>query len=381
MKRHIMLIYRQMIPSIQLCGHSQLEYLAQTGEVEYRACRTMELDDEKLNWADIVLLGRLDDGYERQLTEKLHRAGKYLIYILDDDLLNIPQTISSAAYYGRKDIQQNIQAIIQMSDALISPSPIILKKYLQPGQKPIRVEEPALGISDWKAHDADEPVKLGFAGSIDRTADVELLLQKVLKRIHREYGEKVSIQFFGAHPSFAEEIHAQCIPFCARYEDYLDSFQKLQWDIGLAPMPDAGFHACKHYIKLIEYGAAGTAFVYSNVAPYSRFYERFGMEAACANTEEEWYRNIKNLIDNRDEREALRKKANACICEHFTVQKTAEALYSQLSEIPCSAEREPVRYHLERIKLLGKIRRCVSAAKTYGWKLPMVAVKKLFGRR
>ena len=68
MKRHIMLIYRQMIPSIQLCGHSQLEYLAQAGEVEYRACRTMELDDEKLNWADIVLLGRLDDGYERQLT-------------------------------------------------------------------------------------------------------------------------------------------------------------------------------------------------------------------------------------------------------------------------------------------------------------------------
>ena len=49
MKRHIMLIYRRMIPSIQLCGHSQLEYLNRTGAVEYRACQEMELDDEKLN--------------------------------------------------------------------------------------------------------------------------------------------------------------------------------------------------------------------------------------------------------------------------------------------------------------------------------------------
>ena len=68
-------------------------------------------------------------------------------------------------------------------------------------------------------------------------------------------------------------------------------------------MPDAEFHACKHYIKLIEYGAAGTAFVYSNVEPYSRFYKRFGMETACKNTEEEWYQAVKELLDNREKRE------------------------------------------------------------------------------
>ena len=106
-----------------------------------------------------------------------------------------------------------------MSDALLSPSPIILQKYLQQGQTPIRVEEPALRMSGWKEHGADEPVRIGFAGSIDRTADVELLLEKVFRRIHEEYGEKVSIQFCGAHPSFAEDIQAQCVPICESYED------------------------------------------------------------------------------------------------------------------------------------------------------------------
>lgn len=78
-------------------------------------------------------------------------------------MLNIPKTISSSAYYAREDIQQNIRAIIRMSDALLSASPIILQKYLQQGQKPIRVEEPALRMSGWKEHDADEPVRIGFA--------------------------------------------------------------------------------------------------------------------------------------------------------------------------------------------------------------------------
>ena len=135
MKTHMMLIYRRMIPSIQLCGRSQLEYFEPDGCGRMPEPQEMELDDEKLNWADVVLLGRLDDWYERQITEKLHRAGKYLIYILDDDLLNIPKTISSSAYYAREDIEQNIRAIIQMSDALLSPSPIIASEVFAAGTK------------------------------------------------------------------------------------------------------------------------------------------------------------------------------------------------------------------------------------------------------
>ena len=105
------------------------------------------------------------------------------------------------------------------------------------------------------------------------------------------------------------------------------------------------------------------------------------MEAACANTEEEWYQSIKKLIDNRVEREALRKKANACIRENFSVQKTAEELGKQLSEIPCFKQQEFVQYRLGRIKIKGKIRRCISVVKTYGWKLPAVAMRKLRNRK
>lgn len=194
-KPHVLLIYRQMIPSIRLCGHCQMEYLAQQGKLEYRACQEMKIKNADLNWADTILLGRLDSWYERKLAEQLRKAGKYLIYIIDDDLLNIPSEISSAAYYNQPDVQRNIRSMIEMSDAILSPSPRLLEQYAVNGRKAIRIEEPAIDPVPYKPHDPAQPVKIGFAGSIDRTGDIESILKEALIRIKKEYGNRVQFEF------------------------------------------------------------------------------------------------------------------------------------------------------------------------------------------
>ena len=118
-KRRVLLIYRVMIPSVRLCGHCQMEYLAGQGRLEYRAVQEMRLTSGDIDWADIVLLGRLDSWYEHRLSRLARRAGKYLAYILDDDLLNIPPQVSSAGYYGQRQIQGHIRGMIDLSDAII----------------------------------------------------------------------------------------------------------------------------------------------------------------------------------------------------------------------------------------------------------------------
>ncbi|MDO5300272.1 MAG: hypothetical protein Q4F18_12640, partial [Clostridia bacterium] len=229
---HVLLIYRRMIPSIRLCGHCQMEYLAREGKLEYRAIQEMKIKSSDLNWADVVLLGRLDSWYEYQLTKKLHEAGKYLIYIIDDDLLNIPPEISSAAYYGQKEIQGYIRGMIGMSDAIMSPSPLLLQKYATDGRRAIQIEEPAIDPVPYKPHDPNKPVKIGFAGSIDRTGDIENILKDALIQIKQEYGDRVQFEFFGAIPSFARELDARCIPYCDSYDEYRKTLNSLEWDIG-----------------------------------------------------------------------------------------------------------------------------------------------------
>lgn len=323
--RHVMLIYRQMIPSVRLCGHCQMEYLAQAGKIEYRAVQEMKLRCSDLNWAEIVLLGRLDSWYEYQLVRALREAGRYLIYMIDDDLLNIPAAVSSAAYYGQKEIQGYIRGMIGMSDAIASPSPLLLEKYAVDRRKAIRIEEPAISPAAYEPHEHGRPVKIGFAGSIDRVQDIQCILKDSLIQIKRTYGERVQFEFFGAIPSFAQELDARCIPYRSSYEEYRRVLQGLQWDIGLAPIPDTPFHACKHYNKFIEYAAAGIVGVFSKEEPYIRLGKQFPGVLLCENTLQAWTNAISGLIEDDEHREELRKQAVQCAQTNFSVASTADA--------------------------------------------------------
>ncbi|MED9822205.1 MAG: hypothetical protein U0J65_09310 [Christensenellales bacterium] len=372
--RHVLLIYRKMIPSIRLCGHCQMEYLAQQGKVDYRAVQEMKLTNEDLNWADIVLLGRLDSWYEYQLTKLLHESGRYLIYIIDDDLLNIPPEISSAAYYGQKEIQGYIRGMMEMSDAILSPSPLLLEKYAVNGKLPIQIEEPAIAPVPYKPHDPNKPVKIGFAGSIDRTGDIENILKDALLQIKREYGERVEFEFFGAIPSFAKELDARCIPYCDSYDEYRRTLNSLEWDIGLAPMPDTPFHACKHYNKFVEYAGAGVVGIFSKVQPYLRISEQYSDAILVENVKERWYDAIDGMLKDRQ----LLERHRAFLCEYF--QRCL--LVSQSSEqlLVCTS----VLIHSRRIRFIplwlikgeGCVRRGLQVARRYGIRTIGIVRKK-----
>lgn len=327
----MLLIYRKMIPSVRLCGHCQMEFLAQEGKLEYRAVQEMKLKSSDLNWADIVLLGRLDNWYEYQLTKKLRESGRYLIYIIDDDLLNIPPEIGSAAYYGQKEIQGYIRGMIEMSDAILSPSPLLLEKYAVNGRRAIQIEEPAIDPVPFKPHDPDKPVKVGFAGSIDRTGDLEEILRDALLSVKLKYGDKVEFEFFGAIPSFASELCARSISYCDSYDEYRKTLNELEWDIGLAPMPDTPFHACKHYNKFVEYAAAGIAGVFSAVQPYTRL-EKLNHDVILLEKDQSiWFRAIDAMIADRALLEHRRKEACRIAKEKLSVASAAEQLLRQMA--------------------------------------------------
>lgn len=377
---HVLMIYRQMIPSVRLCGHCQMEYLAKEKKLEYRAVQEMRIKNSDLNWADIVLLGRLDSWYENQLTKKLHEAGKYLVYIIDDDLLNIPPEISSAAHYGRKETQACIRSMIELSDAILSPSPLLLEKYARDGRKAILIEEPAIHPSQFRPHDPNQPVKIGFAGSIDRVSDIEGILKEALLKIKTTYGDHVQFEFFGAIPSFAEELDAKCIPYCNSYDIYREKLDSLNWDIGLAPMPDTPFHACKHYNKFVEYAAAGVVGVFSAVMPYTRM-KAMNMPARfCKNEADAWYEAICDLLDHPQERERLRMRCEQTATTLFSSDKTSKVFETILNESKLNPKMKRI-ISVQDVKIQGIMFFVLEKCQMYSWKLPIVFIQKILRRQ
>lgn len=375
-KKHILLLYRQMIPSIRLCGHVQMEALAQKGVVEYRAVQTARIKKEDMDWAEVVLLGRLDNRYEYQIARLLHNAGKKLIYVIDDDLLNIPHEISSAMYYGRNEIQHCIRETIRISDAILSPSPILLKKYTIDGQKAIQIEEPAIDPVPYEERALNKIVKIGFAGSIDRAGDVESILRDALIRIKSYYGKRVQFEFFGAIPSFANELEAKCFSYCESYQDYREKLNALEWDIGLAPMPDTQFHACKHYNKFVEYAAAGVVGVFSSVQPYIRLEQRGAPGVYVSNDVEAWYKAICKLIDEPELRERERKNCVDYAEKYLNVAYVAEQLQKKVLDIEQADTKKIRLWELNYTRLNGIVYTMIEVWKRYGIHTPLVVLQK-----
>ena len=323
---HVLQYYRVRIPSMTLCGDAQLQALAKAGAIEYRCLQEDDLQDSDLDWADIALLPRLDSRYQQTLAERLRRNGKVLLYMIDDDLLHVPAGMTSAPYYNLPATQRHIRSMLGMSHALISPSLRLLEMLGQEGQERVFLEEPALLQAPFRPHVPGEPVTIGFAGSLDRSADADGALYTALTRIRSDYGERVRFAFFGAKPDFAEALGAELHPFCKDYEAYLRQLADCHWDIGLAPMADTPFHACKHYIKLTEYGAMGTAGICRGLPPYDRA-EAMGFPAQYVDgTAEGWERALRRWLEAPEQLEESRRAVWERVQRDFSPEKTAEAL-------------------------------------------------------
>ncbi|MBR0368520.1 MAG: hypothetical protein IJH86_09055 [Clostridia bacterium] len=379
--RRVLLVYRELIPSIRLCGHCQLESLAKRGIIEYRAVQEMALSVADMNWAEIAVLGRLDSWYELQIARRLHRSGRYVIYILDDDLLNISPDVSSAAFYAQPEVRENILGMIGESDALLTPSPLLADKYARDGRVALMTEEPALDPVPYAAHDSSGPVKIGFAGSIDRKGDLDRLLREALLRVRDRYGERVRFEFFGAKPDFIPALNARHIPYCDSYDVYRKTLDACAWDIGLAPLAASEFNACKHYNKFCEYAAAGIVGIYSDCMPYTRIPDRALYGRFCSNTPEEWYDAICALIDDREAREACRERCCACAAGPLNVDAVADALWRDLTPLTEDLRlRQIPGNSLKMLKLHNVRLRAADILKRYGFKTPFVAAKKVLGR-
>lgn len=377
----VLLIYTELLPSVRLCGHSQMEALHRMGRIAYRHKAEQLLTQEDLNWPDIVLLGRMDDRFSCDVAKGLRESGKYLIYILDDDLLNIPEGITSAGHYWQPSVRRNIRRMLEMSHAVLSPSPLLLEKYATDGRAGLLTREPTVAPVPYQPHDPSAPVKIGFAGSVDRAADVKGLLGEALLEIKRAYGDRVQIEFFGFQNPLGEALEAKARPYCSSYDDYRAALNEAAWDIGLAPMPDTPFHACKHYNKFVEYAAAGVMGVYSDVEPYLQLKRDIGLGVFCENKREAWVEALRGLIDDRERLESLRRQVCQCAVTTVSADTIALALAERMADIWAWRAPEKKRpYPLKRWKLRRRAEQIWLAIRVYRGRIFLRALDKLRGR-
>lgn len=331
MRLSVLLLYKEIIPSVRLCIYEQLLFLSERGLIDFQSYRIGEINKYKLNNCDIVISVRGDSLYEYKLLDLLKKSGKHIIYVLDDDLLNVPPHINCYKYYNLEFIKSNIQNIIQISDILLSPSKRILQKYNTLAKDNGLIEQPALHTQEFNK--LNEKIRIGFAGSIDRTKDIDELLTKVIHELICKYGDNISIEFFGAKPKVVEDYNLTYYPYEDCYEKYNETMRSLDWDIGIAPLIDNEFNSCKHYNKFIEYCSYGIIGVYSKVDPYKDIVQEGINGFLCKNTVDSWVATLSFCIENRHILEEIRKNELSICKEQYTLEKSSEIIFGYLRNL------------------------------------------------
>ena len=168
----------------------------------------------------------------------------------------------------------------------------------------------------------DGIVRIGWAGGNAHIQDLEMVVP-VIQKIIKEYKGKVKFESMGllkqelkaAFPLV--EYHDKC-PSCGfqgecvtHAGEHLDNYPQVLashgWDIAIAPVVNNAFNNCKSDLKLKEYSAVGFPTVASSVTPYEEAKD-LGCDVLLAKNFEEWYNNIKTLIDNPEKRTAMVRK-------------------------------------------------------------------------
>lgn len=164
------------------------------------------------------------------------------------------------------------------------------------------------------------------------TTHFEDLLQKTfvgaIDKIFKEYPQVV-LKTVG---SFIPELRYKWGP---RYSNDFGAVDIYDWvknkfpgfmdeaDIFLAPLEDDIYNRCKSDIKFVEVSSAGVPGVYGATRPYKDTIEH-GVTGYVAQSEDDWYTSIKELIDDKKKRETIGNNAYEWVKDNRQMKNNVE---------------------------------------------------------
>ncbi|QKG85042.1 glycosyltransferase family 4 protein [Kroppenstedtia pulmonis] len=321
--------------SVQVGVLAPIKRLASQGLIDFKYRESRFVTPEDVEQADTIIIVRGTQPEELNIALYSKLMGKYLVYYLDDDLLNMTDLSRTYDAYQNKEIRQNIFGIMGQCDCLWSPSPMIIHKYKGMFSKTVQTHGVALLLEDTSPYFSKRkngsPFVIGFAGGIDHELYMNRsFLKELIQTLKKRYSYRIRIEFVGAKPNFVDSLGIRYTPYQYDFQEYKRIMKNKKWDIGIAPLPDTPFHRCKYYNKYLEYGAIGAAGIYSDVHPYKQVV-RSGLNGIMVeNKVEDWLAAIRYLMKNPDVHLNIRQQARKNLEHDYTSERIAESFLCQM---------------------------------------------------
>ncbi len=281
------------------------------------------LDESLLRDAELIVLQRSFPGKDTApLLEAIFASGKPVIYETDDLLIDLPEDNPHYAEFAPN--KPFIEDAMRRAHAVVVSTPGLAQRLASYNAN-LRILPNLLDYNLFyrPLPDNGRKVNIAVAGTSARPGDFKLI-DAALRAICAEYGSRIRIKFIGAMPeSWVGHANADAVPFTPDYGGYAARMKSLELDIGLAPLEDNAFNACKSAIKWLEFSALGMAGVYSHVPAYRDVIEQGKTGLLVDNQPEKWITALKLLIENLDFRREIALSAQLKVFQEHSLQRRA----------------------------------------------------------
>lgn len=224
---------------------------------------------------------------------------------LDDNLFDVPEALGPGKYkkYSEPARRNRLRLLCERAEKVyVSTGP--LKRQLEEMGIVRPISSGALYCAlptESVPYGAEgEPPVIGYMGTAGHVADLEM----IVPAIDAVLAKRPDVRFvtFGSikTPKALIQKYAgrvEAIGAAGSYLDFITQFQQMNWAVGLAPLQDTPFNACKANTKFVEYAVAGIPVVASDMNVYHQIAD--DGRGLLAGSADEWCAAILKLIDDR----------------------------------------------------------------------------------
>lgn len=298
----------------------------------YLACTS-----EDLSWADYVILQREGNLYTLELTAQIQKLGKPIIFDIDDLLTEVPPFLISHWY--AEENKEYLKQILRMADGITVTTDLLREKMKVYNRNVFIVPNCASAFSLPAKHYKTENRSINLIVSSSDTVRVDFIVQ-ALTCLQND--ADLNIRLIGIGPPGKYLVDSGLDVTCRdnlAYDKFTKYLASIDNAIGIIPLDDLEFSACKSAIKYVDYSLAGIPVVCSNVSPYKDVIKNGETGILVENDEEAWVHAIRRLALSIEERRRLSEAAMVYCRSAFSLTRAARTWNEVFSRV-CSGQGE-----------------------------------------
>lgn len=327
----ILVEYPKFTASVQVGVLRSLRFLEEKEKCELRCRATKEIRRRDVAWCDIVVCVRGCEYPTLRLMRAAKRAKRFLIYFLDDDLLNIPTGNESTRYFDDEQMRKNLVDILSLCDVLWTVNQQIQTKYSYWCSRTLLSKVP--GECQREVPKISERIHILYAGSTDHNELVQKKLAYAVKTLLAECPEKLDFTFIGADIHLPQQAGLIQYPYFDSYYQYRKTICEGDFTIGLAPSFRTPFYQSKYYNKFIEYTENGLVGIYENCEPYTLVVKDGENGFLCGERPEDWYEKLREVMWNRELLQQIAIRAAEMLEQEFSPEQVVKKICIEIPEL------------------------------------------------